>query len=119
MRFLLDENVDLPLADHLNTQGHDATAVARDYERSIEDHEVLEIARTEGRILITNDKDFGELIYRQQLEHTGVILFRLRDEDIPTKIARLEAVLTHHAEALADGAFIVVTDTRIRVRQHG
>jgi len=52
----------------------------RPYTRSIEDHEVLEIARAEDRILITNDKDFGELIYRQQLEHTGVILFRLRDE---------------------------------------
>ena len=88
MRFLLDENVDLPLGDYLSAAGHDVTAVAVDYTRSIEDHEVLAIARAEGRILITNDKDFGELIYRQQLKHTGVILFRLRDEDIPTKIAR-------------------------------
>jgi len=80
MKFLLDENVDLPLGDYLNARGYDVTAVALDYTRSIEDHEVLEIARAEDRILITNDKDFGELIYRQQLEHTGVILFRLRDE---------------------------------------
>lgn len=119
MRFLLDENVDLPLADYLNEHGHDATAVALDYSRSIKDEEVLEIARAEGRILVTNDKDFGALVYQQQLEHVGVIFFRLRDEDIPTKIARLEAVLTHHADALADGAYIVVTDTRIRVRRHG
>lgn len=40
MRFLLDENVDLPLADYLNEQGHDATAVALDYSRSIKDDEV-------------------------------------------------------------------------------
>jgi len=119
MRFLLDENVDLPLADFLNTLGHDVTAVVLDYTRSIKDHQVLEIARTEDRILITNDKDFGMLIYQQHLEHTGVIFFRLRDEDIPAKIARLEAILTHHSEALAGAAYIVVTEKRIRIRQHG
>lgn len=117
MSFLLDENVDLPLADYLNERGHDATAVARDYARSIKDDEVLEIARAEGRILITNDKDFGALIYQQQLEHAGVIFFRLRDESIPAKIARLEEVLADYADALADGAYIVVTDRRIRVRR--
>jgi predicted nuclease of predicted toxin-antitoxin system len=41
---------------------------------------VLEIARAEGRILITNDKDFGVLSYQFQLAHAGVIFFRLRDE---------------------------------------
>ena len=117
MRFLLDENVDLPLADYLNERGHDATAVALDYTRSIQDHEVLEIARAEGRILITNDKDFGALIYQHQLEHAGVILFRLRDESIPAKLAHLEEVLADHADALADSAYIVVTDRRIRVRK--
>ena len=116
MKFLLDENVDLPLADYLNDLGHDATSIVSDYTRSIKDHEVLEIARSEHRILLTNDKDFGTLIYQQQLEHTGVIFFRLRDEDIPAKIARLEAVLSLHAEALANAAYIVVTDKRIRVR---
>jgi len=117
MRFLLDENVDLPLADHLKAQGHDVTAVATDYARSINDDEVLQIARADHRILITNDKDFGALIYQQRLEHTGVIFFRLRDEDVPTKIARLDEVLADHAEALADAAYVVVTDRRIRVRR--
>src|SRR5215212_2162711 len=98
MRFLLDENVDLPLADYLKEQAHDVTAIALDDTRSIRDQEVLQIALAESRILITNDKDFGELIYKQQLKHAGVIFFRLRDEDIPFKVARLEAVLTHHLE---------------------
>lgn len=52
MKFLLDENVDLPVVDYLTASGHDVTAVALDYVRSIKDHEVLEIARAEGRILI-------------------------------------------------------------------
>jgi predicted nuclease of predicted toxin-antitoxin system len=117
MRFLLDENVDLPLADFLEELAHDVTAIALDYTRSIRDQEVLRIALAETRILITNDKDFGELIYKQQLQHAGVIFFRLRDEDIPFKIARLEAVLAHHLEDLAAQAYIVVTDKRIRVRR--
>src|SRR4051794_32424004 len=116
MKFLLDENVDLPLADYLNEHEHDATAIASDYTRSIKDQEVLQIAVAEGRILITYDKDFGELIYKQHLEHAGVIFFRLRDEDIPFKISRLEAVLTDHSEDLANAAYLVVTDKRIRVR---
>jgi predicted nuclease of predicted toxin-antitoxin system len=116
MRFVLDENIDLPLVDLLRERGHDVTAVAVDYAQSIGDTQVLEIARAEGRILITNDKDFGALIFQRQLPHAGVILFRLRDEDIRFKIARLEAVLTRHAEDLVARAYIVVTDRRIRVR---
>jgi predicted nuclease of predicted toxin-antitoxin system len=116
MKFLLDENVDLPLAGYLSDRGYDVTAIASDYTRSVGDDEVLELARNEHRILITSDKDFGALIYQEGLPHTGVILFRLRDEAIPFKLARLEAVLTQHADALADGAYVVVTDRRIRVR---
>jgi predicted nuclease of predicted toxin-antitoxin system len=116
MKFLLDENVDLPIADYLRDQGYDVTAIATDYTRSIEDDQVLEIARRENRILIANDKDFGTLIYREQLEHAGVIFFRLRDESIPAKIALLETVLTLYAQAVADRAYIVVTEKRVRVR---
>jgi len=80
MRFLLDENVDLPLADYLRARSYDVTAIATDYTRSIKDDQVLEIARNERRILITNDKDFGVLIYQENLPHTGVIFLRLRNE---------------------------------------
>jgi hypothetical protein len=51
MRFLLDENVDLPLKDFLEEQGYDATAIATDYTRSIKDQQVLTIAVAENRIL--------------------------------------------------------------------
>src|SRR5262249_38900842 len=116
MRFLLDESADLPLATHLEAEGHDVTAIVRDYPRSLSDHEVLAIARREQRILITNDRDFGELIVRLGLLHSGVIFFRLGEESIPTKIARLTVVLARHAADLED--FIVVTQHRVRVRRH-
>jgi len=77
MKFLVDECVDARLADVLRDWGHDATAIARDYTRSIEGTDVLGIGEREGRILITNDTDFGELVVRHRRPHAGVILLRL------------------------------------------
>src|SRR5829696_6346199 len=75
--FLVDECVDARLSDVLRERGHDATAIARDYTRSIEDTDVLAIAQREGRIPITNVTDFGELVVRHRRSHAGVILLRL------------------------------------------
>jgi len=66
MRFLLDESADFPVAAFLTDRGHDVTSIARDYPSALEDDEVLSIAQKEQRILITNDRDFGELVFRQQ-----------------------------------------------------
>ena len=113
-RFLLDESADLPLRAHLRAKGHDATAIAHDYPAALADEEVLAIAVSEDRILITNDRDFGELVFRRQLPHRGVILFRLGDEAIPIKIAWLDHVLNAYADRLRE--FIVVNDRGVRVR---
>jgi len=64
VRFLLDECADFPLADFLGELGHDVTTLMQDYTRAIEDVDVLAIARLEGRIVITNDLDFGDLVVR-------------------------------------------------------
>ncbi len=77
MRFLLDEGLPYRLAAHLHALGHDVTAVGHDYPFSLADRAILDIATVERRIILTNDKDFGDLIFRDQLRHDGVILFRL------------------------------------------
>ena len=64
--------------------------IARDHPRALPDEEVLSIALREDRILITNDRDFGELIFRQRLPHSGVILFRLPATALAAKLSRLE-----------------------------
>lgn len=115
MKFLLDESADFPLASYLKALGHDVTAIAHDYPHALKDEEVLKIAQQEKRILITNDRDFGELIFRQKLPHHGVILFRLGEEDIETKKAWLERVLVDYQKNLQH--FIVVTDRGIRIRK--
>jgi len=116
MKFLLDENVDVRLAAFLQSQGHDVKSIVYDYPHSLADTHVLAIARSEQRIVITNDRDFGELIVRHRLPHTGVIYVRLgRYVPLPTLIERLTVVLTHYREQLDH--FLVVTTHRVRVRQ--
>ena len=66
MRFLLDENTDFTLVAFLQQLGHDVTCIAHDYPAALKDTQVLSIAASEQRILITNDKDFGELIVRRK-----------------------------------------------------
>src|SRR6266567_7233854 len=101
MKFLLDANVEYRLAIFLQTLEHDVKTVARDYPSHLADHEVLALAVREKRILLTNDRDFGELIFRQHHSHCGVLLFRLKNtKDIAEKISWLEKVLKIHQKDL-------------------
>ena len=98
--------------------GHDATRIGRDYPGGLPDAEVLAIAHREGRILITDDRDFGELVFVHGRPHAGVIFLRLGENaPLDLKIARLDYVLTHHADELDQ--FLVVTRTSVRVRRLG
>ena len=116
MKFLLDANVEYRLATFLTSLKHDVKTIARDYPHSLPDQEVLALAVQEKRILLTNDRDFGELIFHQHHPHYGVILFRLKNtKDIQVKINWLQTVLqTHHASI---HEYIVITSQGIRVRR--
>lgn len=84
-----------------------------DEARGIEDNDVIEKAYNENWILITNDKDFGEKVYRERQPHRGVIFMRLEDERAANKIEVLRRLLERYADKLAD-RFVVVTDTQVR-----
>ncbi len=75
---------------------------------------MLAIAVREQCVLITNDSDFGELIFRLGLPHAGIIFFRLGEESVATKISRLGYVLAHYADHLDQ--FLVVSQRQVRVR---
>ncbi len=114
MRFLLDQSAEARIAAFLTQQGHDATRVGRDHPAGIPDEQVLAIARAEGRILIANDKDFGELVFRRHHPHAGVILFRFPlDSTAQQKIVALARLLDTHRAPL--DRFLVVTPRGVRV----
>jgi len=89
MRFLVDESTGPAVAEWLRQRGHEAFSVY-DEARGMDDDDIIQKAFTENWILVTNDKDFGEKIYRERRLHKGVILLRLEDERAPVKIQILK-----------------------------
>lgn len=112
MRFLVDECTGPEVARWLRTQGHEVFSVY-DEARGMLDDDILDKAYSERRVLVTNDKDFGEKIYRGNLPHCGVLLLRLQDERAAAKIAALSNVLAFHRDRLLN-RFVVVTESRVR-----
>jgi predicted nuclease of predicted toxin-antitoxin system len=112
MRFLVDECTGPKVAAWLHSQGHEIFSVFAEA-RGIEDDEVIQKAYDENWILITNDKDFGEKVYRDRRPHRGIIFMRLENERAANKVEVLRRLLEGHADRLAD-QFVVVTDMRVR-----
>lgn len=112
MRFLVDENAGPSVARWLREQGYDVLSV---FESAcgISDEDVINLAFSENRILITSDKDFGEKVYRELWPHRGVILLRLRDERIAMKIIVIQHLLSEFADRLPD-QFVVASERRVR-----
>jgi predicted nuclease of predicted toxin-antitoxin system len=113
VRFLLDEGLPNRLADFLEGEGHDIATCGRDLPFSLLDSEILASAYNTQRILLANDKDFGDLVFRDRQPHRGVILFRLGRVPSSTRVAYLEQVLNEFAEQLDQ--FIVVSPRGIRI----
>jgi len=112
MRFLVDECTGPATARWLREQGHEVFSVYEEA-RGMGDDEVIQKAFDEKWILITNDKDFGEKVYRERHPHSGVVLLRLGDERADGKIKVMRSLLKQYAEHLSD-RFVVVTERRVR-----
>ena len=113
MRFLLDESADGRLRSLLIDRGHDVETIARHHRIGISDEEVLAIAQRENRILITKDLDFGHLVFWHRLPHAGVILFRLRTDDVTVLHERMNLLLDQYSDRIA--SFIVVSERAVRM----
>ena len=115
MRFLADECLDGRLLARLQAEGLDVASV-RDLCRGASDREVLALARHERRVLLTEDKDFGELALRAEADATGVVLFRDLGASIDESWTALQSLLTRHPDGL-DRSFVVIRGRRIRIRR--
>jgi predicted nuclease of predicted toxin-antitoxin system len=113
MRFLVDECTGPAVAEWLREQGYEAFSVF-DEAQGMADETVLSKAFDENWILITNDRDFGEMIFREGREHKGVVFLRLSDERSANKIEVLRQLLTGYIEKLPN-QFVTVTETKVRI----
>lgn len=112
MRFLVDECTGSVVAEWLRAQNHEVFSVYDDA-RGMCDDDIIRKAFSEKWILVTNDKDFVEKIYREQRPHHGIVLLRLEDERSVNKIRTLQGLLKSYADRLCD-RYVVVTETRVR-----
>lgn len=110
-----DESVDFRVVTTLRDLGCEVYSIC-EQSPSISDTEVLEIAVAKNALLITEDKDFGELVFRLQLPHKGVLLIRVIPLPIEEKLKLIsEAIIRNYEELL--GAFSVLSGNTIRIKQ--
>ena len=115
MNLLADESVDRPVVLRLRVEGHDTIYVA-ELSPSISDDEVLTQANDRGALLLTADKDFGELVYRHGRVNAGVVLLRLDGLPLTDKADTVAMVLQQRGPELP-GAFTVISPGVVRIRR--
>jgi predicted nuclease of predicted toxin-antitoxin system len=115
MKFVADEGVDGTLVKLLRNAGHDVTYFA-ETDRSTDDAVILEIANSENRILITRDLDFGELVWRMKMVHTGIILVRAEELNSVSRSKLVAEFIAAYQDLLAN-YFIVIQPGAARIRK--
>ncbi len=117
MRIFCDQDVYRLTVEFLRSLGHDVVTAADVEMSQAVDREILQFAATEGRILITRDKDFGSLVFSRRFSHNGVILLRITPltlSDIHTELARF---LSLQVEEDIQHSFVVIEKDRHRIRR--
>lgn len=116
MYLLADENLEQQVVRRLREDGYEVLYVA-EMEPGITDEAVLSLANSHGALLLTTDKDFGELVVRQGLTHSGVALLRLAGLSPETKAELVSQVLQDHLEEMQAG-FTVIMPSSVRIRRN-
>jgi predicted nuclease of predicted toxin-antitoxin system len=114
MNFLADESVDGQIVERLRRDGHNVMYVA-EMEPGITDDRVLEKANENQALLMTIDKDFGELVFRLGGLHNGVVLIRLGGLSSEKRAEIVSIAISQYAASI-DNSFSVISPGRIRIR---
>jgi predicted nuclease of predicted toxin-antitoxin system len=115
MKLLADESVDRPIIARLRTDGHEVASIAED-SPGAGDAEILARAFAESVVLLSSDKDFGELVFRHRHQHAGVLLLRLAGLDEAAKCETVSRAIAEHGGDLPR-SFAVLGPDLLRVRQ--
>jgi predicted nuclease of predicted toxin-antitoxin system len=115
LRWLADECVDAGLVSHLRAAEHDVVYMA-EVAPAADDGRVLIWARAEQRILLTEDKDFGDLVFRRGQTVPSIVLLRVDSTMHALKEVRLDAAISHFGDGLF-GRYVIVEAARFRLRR--
>lgn len=114
MNILADESIDRQIVERLRADGHDVAAIA-ELAPSITDDEVLAMANARNALLITADKDFGELVYRLGRVSVGVVLLRPEGLNSEKRADLVSNALQQHGPEMLE-AFSVIVPGAVRIR---
>lgn len=117
MRFLADMGIAQRIVEWLRTEEHEAVHLREEGLQRMPNGEIFKKAASEGRIILTFDLDFGEIVALSSDRRVSVILFRLHNTRTPHVIDRLRKVLKDAGQALEQGAIVVVEESRHRARR--
>lgn len=115
MIFFADEGLDVPLVVALRAQGLNVVH-ALETMRGADDANVLAAAVASNAVLLTKDKDFGEMVVRNAANSNGVVLIRIDDLKDARNLSLVVGLLLHHLEQLP-GHFTVIQEDKIRLRK--
>lgn len=115
MKFLADENIDKPIVVRLRNDGY-SVLYTLEMKPSISDDEVIRLANQESALLLTTDKDFGELVFRQRHIIYGVVLIRLFGLSPQSKAKVVAIAIQEHVDELARN-FTVIMSGAVRIRK--
>lgn len=115
MDFVADESVDFGIIRLLRAKGHLITSIAEN-SPGIKDDEVLNVANSEKAILLTEDKDFGELTFRLRKYHCGILLIRLADLPRNKRLSVASETIHRYSNQLAH-CFSVLTSKGLRIKE--
>ena len=114
MNIVADEGVDRPIVERLRLDGHTVIYIA-ELAPSISDEEVLRLANDQAALLLTIDKDFGELVFRLNRVANGVVLARMEGLVPNTKAIIISNAFRDHGSEMQH-AFSVITPGIVRIR---
>lgn len=115
LKFLVDVGVSKKVEEYLQDQGYDAKAV-RAIDTRMSDHAIIRLAASEDRMVITMDKDFGELVYHSSMKHSGVLLLRLEDAVGFEKLQVVEHIMKNYSDRIKN-CFCVFQNNKFRIRK--
>ncbi len=112
IKFLADANVEKKIIERLLRFGFDVKWIP-DYNCEMDDVALLTMANNEKRILITNDKDFGELVFLKKQISIGIILIRVKGQDTKEKVELVEKLILNYKEKIPNH-FSIITSKKFR-----
>lgn len=112
--FIVDAGVGKSVEEWLTNEGYNVISI-RLLNAEMEDEQIISLALSENAIIITMDKDFGELVYKENKQHSGILLLRLDDAVAREKLAVIQSLLPSHLNSIKN-YFTVYHNGKLRTR---